>query len=486
MKSVKHNAMVNAVLSVTHILFPLITFPYVSRTLLVEANGRLNFASAAINYFSLFATLGLSTYGIKACARVREDRGKLSKTVHELLLINAVTTSAAVAALVAAVFLVPRFRREWLLLIIYSWNMILNVVGMNWLYSAIEQYDYITKRSILFKLAGVILMFLFVHSPDDCYIYAVITVFANVGGNLLNILYSRNYIDFRWIGAYNCRRHMKPALAMFSTYLAVNVYSSLDSVMLGFIRNDYEVGIYTAAVKIRSVLTALITSLGTVLLPRMSYYIAQQQWGEFKRLLRKSYTTIILMAIPMMVYFLLAAKPSVLFLSGKAYLEAVKPMRILMPIMVITSLSNITGMQILIPTGGEWKFAVSVTCGAAVDLVLNLIFIPRYGAVGAAYGTLLAEITQFIMQVFFTRTYLRGAISLKDTVQVLLATGGAVIGYTAIRAVISLNAFFTLLATSIIYFGIYAAILLAERNEMFLEICKMLFSPIVSRLAKKE
>lgn len=484
MKSIKHNALVNGILSIANIIFPLITFPYISRVLLVEANGRLNFASAALNYFSLFATLGLTTYGVKACARVREDRAKLSKTVHELLLINVVTTLIAMSALGLAIAFVPRFNKEWMLLLIYSWNMILNVVGMNWMYSAIEQYDYITKRSIFFKFLGVVLMFLFVHSPKDCYIYAMITVFANVGGNILNIIYSRKYIDFKWFGKYDCKQHLKPTLAMFATYLAVNVYSSLDSVMLGFIKNDYEVGIYSAAVKIRTVLTTLITSLGTVLLPRMSYYISQEKWDEFKRVLKKSYNTIIMLAIPMMVYFVLAAKPSVLFLSGNPYLDAVKPMQILMPIMVISSLSNITGMQILIPTGGEWKFAFSVTCGAITDLILNFILIPQYGASGAAYATLIAELVQFVVQIFFTRKYSKGAISLKATLQVLLATIGGTVGFVIINKMIDANVFVTLLLTAFVYFGIYGLILLLTRYAMFIEIVQMISKPFVKKLQK--
>lgn len=484
MKSIKHNAIVNGILSVANIIFPLITFPYISRVLLVEANGRLNFASAALNYFSLFATLGLTTYGVKACARVREDRTKLSKTVHELLFINVFTTLIAMTALIMSILFVPRFNKEWALLLIYSWNMILNVVGMNWLYSAIEQYDYITKRSIFFKFVGVVLMFLFVHSPKDCYIYAVITVFANVGGNILNIIYSKKYIDFKWYGKYNCKQHLRPTLAMFATYLAVNVYSSLDSVMLGFIKNNYEVGIYAAAVRIRTVLTTLITSLGTVLLPRMSYYISQEKWDEFRKILKKSYSTIIMLAIPMMVYFVLAARPSVLLLSGEAYLDAVKPMQILMPIMVISSLSNITGMQILIPTGGEWKFAFSVTCGAVTDLILNFVFIPKYGAAGAAYATLLAELVQFIAQLIFTREYLRGSISWKATVQVLLATIGGAIAFVVISSFINFNAFMTLVVTAIAFFGVYAGILLLARYEMFLEMCNMVLKPIVVRIKK--
>lgn len=484
MKSIKYNAILNGILSVVNIIFPLITFPYVSRVLLVEANGRLSFVSSVVNYFSLFATLGLSTYGIKACARVREDRKKLSKTVQELLMINAGTTLIATLALIFAVTAFPRLRSEWILFFIYSWGMILNVVGLNWLYTAVEDYDYITKRSIAFKFIGIILMLIFVHSPEDCYKYAVITIFSTVGGNILNIIHSKKYIDFKPIGNYKPRRHLMPTLAMFSTYLAVNVYSSLDNVMLGVIYNNYEVGIYSAAVKIRTVLTTLITSLGNVLLPRLSYYVAQGMWKEFRVLLKKTYKTIIMIAIPMMVYFMLAAKQSIILVSGEAYLDAVRPMRILMPIMLISSLSNITGMQILIPTGGEWKFAISVTIGAVVDLILNMIFIPQYGSTGAAIGTLFAELSQFAMQLYFTKDYLKGVVGLKDTLKVSFATAISSIGFLLICRWIQMGAFAFLLLTSCTFFGIYAAVLFVMKYDIFMEICGTICS-IIKKIFSK-
>lgn len=477
MNSVKHNAVVNAILSVANIIFPLITFPYVSRVLLVEANGQLSFVSSVVNYFSLFATLGLSTYGIKACARVKDDRKKLSKTVQELIMINAVTTLIATLALIFAVASIPKFRDEWLLFFIYSWGMILNVVGLNWLYTAMEDYDYITTRSIAFKCIGIILMLIFVHSPDDCYKYAAITIFSTVGGNILNIIHSKKYIDFKPVGNYKPRKHLMPTLAMFSTYLAVNVYSSLDNVMLGIIYNNYEVGIYAAAVKIRTVLTTLITSLGNVLLPRLSYYVAQERWEEFRVLLKKTYKTIIMIAIPMMVYFMLAAKQSIIFISGDAYLDAVRPMCILMPIMLISSLSNITGMQILIPTGGEWKFAISVTIGAVVDLILNMIFIPQYGATGAAIGTLFAELSQFAMQLYFTKNYLKDVVEVQDTFKVSFATLLSCIGFFLIYRWIQIGAFFFLLLSSCIFFGIYAVILYVLKYDIFIEICDIMKKP---------
>ena len=165
-------------------------------------------------------------------------------------------------------------------------------------------------------------------------------------------------------------------------------------------------------------------------------------------------------------------------------MDAIKPMQILMPIMVISSLSNITGMQILIPTGGEWKFAFSVTCGAITDLILNFMFIPKYGAIGAAYATLFAELVQFVAQLIFTRKYLKGSISWKPTLQVLLATVGGTIAFAAMSLFINFNAFMTLVVTAIAFFGMYAGILLIARYEMLLEMFNMLLNPIIKRIKK--
>ena len=480
-KSVKLNALLNTVLQIANIIFPLITFPYVSRVLLVEANGRLSFCSSIVSYFSLFATLGLSTYGIKAVARVREDRVKLSRTVHELLFINLITTSISFSILVASLFIVPRFGKDWEVLLIYSINMLLNDAGLNCLYSGLEEYAYITKRSIIFKSIGIILMFIFVHSPEDYLKYALITVFSTTGGNILNIIYSKKYIDYKLQSNYRIKQHIKPTLAMFSTSLATSIYSSLDSIMIGFIIGDYEVGIYTAAVKVRTILSTLVTSVGSVLLPRMSYYVANQKWDEFRRLLKKSYSVLIMLSIPTSVYFLMAAKPSIILLSGKVYLDSVIPMQILMPIVIISSLVNITGLQILIPIGGEWKYTISVTCGALADLMLNLFLIPHYGAIGAAFATLIAEVIEIIIQMFYVREYIKDVISIKATVQVLVGTALGAVGFVIVNSMIKLNALFTLAITALVFFGIFALFLMIVKYEMFYEMIEMLMGPMMRR-----
>lgn len=415
-KSLKHNAVMNVILSISTIIFPLITYPYVARVLGVTMNGRLSFAQSVINYFALFATLGITTYGIRATAQVRDNKRELSKRVQELVIINVITTAIVFAVLFVAILAVPKLRHEWLLLLIYGSNMILNVAGLNWMYSGLEKYDYITIRSIAFKFISLILMFIFVHNPEDGWKYACITVFANVGSNILNIINARKYITFRPIGNYNLKQHIKPTLTMFSTLLAVNVYTSLDNVMLGFIKSDYQVGIYHTAVRIQQILTTLVTSVGAVLMPRLSYYVEKESKGEFYAVLKKSYKVLIMLSVPVTIFFIIFATRTVWVIAGVKYTAAITPMRIMMFTVITTALSNIIGMQIFIPLGKENAFLKAVVCGAVVDIILNAILMPFWGPIGAAIATLIAETVQLVMQAIQGWKYVKKIFEVKSAV----------------------------------------------------------------------
>lgn len=194
-KSIGINAIWNGILSLASILFPIITFPYITRVLGVEVNGAISFAMSVTNYFSLFATLGLSTYGVKACARVKDNRQELSKVTHELLIISMISAFLTLSVFYLSIVFIPQFRQYRFLMLIYSINIILNVLGMNWMYQGIEKFKYITTRSLIFKVISIILMFLFVKNSEDGAVYAAISVFATGAGNILNIIYSHNYID---------------------------------------------------------------------------------------------------------------------------------------------------------------------------------------------------------------------------------------------------------------------------------------------------
>ena len=195
--SVKFNFIMNAIFTVSSIIFPLITFPYISRVLLVERSGTVSFATSVISYFTMFATLGIPTYGVRACAVVRDDREKLSKTVQELLIISAVTTAITYIVFFILLFAVPQFAAEKQLLMVVSVSIGLTAIGVQWFYNALEQYSYITTCAIIFKLIGLILMVLLVKDPGDYVVYGGIYVVGSFGSYVLNFIRLRKFITFR-------------------------------------------------------------------------------------------------------------------------------------------------------------------------------------------------------------------------------------------------------------------------------------------------
>ena len=330
-KSLKLNIIMNMLLTMSSFIFPLITFPYVSRILLPEGTGKVSFATSLISYFSMFAQLGIPTYGIRACAKVRDNREELTRTAQELLIINLIMSVVLYIVFFGAILLVPRLHNERNLYVIVSCTIILTSIGMEWLYKALEQYTYITLRSVLFKFIALIMMFLLIHKKSDYLLYGGISIFAASASNIFNFINVHRFIDLRPVGNYNFKRHLKPIITFFAMACATTIYTNLDTVMLGFMKTNVDVGYYNAAVKIKNILVSVVTSLGAVLLPRATYYVEHNLIGDFWRITRKALNFVALIATPLMIYFILFAKEGIYFLSGSAYAGAVFPMQIIMP-----------------------------------------------------------------------------------------------------------------------------------------------------------
>ena len=269
-------------MTASSILFPLITFPYVSRVLLPVGNGKITFVSSVTAYFTLFASLGIPTYGIRICAGLRDHKEKLSKTVQEILIINSVTMLIACAVFFLSILLVPEFYEEKELFLIHMAGMVMNMLAMTWLYNALEQYSYITFCNLAVKTVSLALMFWMVKKPEDYVLYGAITMFASSASYLFNFIHARHFISFKKSGTYEFRKHLKPIFVFFAMSAAINVYTNLDVVMLRFMKGNEEVGYYNTAIKVKTILSTMITSLGTVLLPRLSYYIKKDQKRDRK------------------------------------------------------------------------------------------------------------------------------------------------------------------------------------------------------------
>ncbi|RHB86903.1 flippase [Streptococcus lutetiensis] len=466
--SVKLNIVMNFILTMSNFIFPLITFPYVSRVLLPVGTGKVAFATSIVSYFSMVGMLGIPTYGIRACAKVRDDRDKLSKTVQEIMVINSIAMGLSLLVYIIAIILVPRMARDRVLFMINIATLFFNLIGCEWLYKALEQYSYITIRSIILKLISLFLMFLMVHQKSDYVIYGAITILASVGSNFFNFINLRQFLNLKWYSNMNLSQHIKPIFSFFMMTIATTVYTNLDSVMLGFMKGDEAVGYYNAAVKIKTILVSLVTSMGAVLLPRLSFYIKEGRNREFRELTIRSLQFVCFISIPLWFYFTIYAKEGIYFLSGEAYTGSILPMQIMMPTLFLIGISNLLGIQILVPLDRENDVLRSVFGGAVVNLVINAVFIPSFGVSGAAFGTLVAELFVTSYQIIVLRGFLKKIVDniklYKNIVSTLLAT--IFVLSANIFFISNISSLFLVLVISAIIFGLtYILVGLLIREE---------------------
>lgn len=459
------NFVMNAILTMSQFLFPLITFPYISRILLPTGTGKVSFATSVVSYFALFAQLGIPTYGIRACAKVRDDRKALERTVQELFLINLIMSILAYIVLFLAIAFVPRMRQEKALFLIVGLTILFNAIGMEWLYKALEQYTYITVRSIIFKLIAVVAMFVLVHEQKDYVIYGGISILAAYASNVFNFFHAHKYVSIKPVGSYNFRQHLKPIVIFFAMSCAATIYTNLDTVMLGFMTSDAEVGYYNAAVKIKSILVSVVTSLGVVLLPRASYYVECKLMDKFCRITHVALNFVILISVPLTVYFILFAKEGIFFLSGAEYEASIVPMQIIMPTLLFIGLTNIMGIQTLIPLGKEKVVLYSEIAGAVADLLLNVALIPSMASAGAAIGTVVAEGVVFAVQFWALRKEVLSSYQKVRYGTIVLALALAIASCLWVKTT-ALGSFASLLVSAILLFAVYGGVLVLRKEPL--------------------
>jgi len=453
--SLKINFMLNSLLTASSILFSLLSYPHAFRVLLAEGTGRVAFVTSMVSYFSMVAALGIPTYGIRACAQVRDNPSKLNQTVQEIFLLNGIMTILSYIAIVISIHSVERFRQEAPLFLVCSSTLIFNLIGMEWLYKGLEQYQYITVHSIIFKFLSIALVFLFIQTSDDYIIFGAIMVLATVGSKALNFFHTRQLVKICRCKHYDLKRHLKPTFVFFALTIATTIYTNLDVVMLGFLKDNQEVGYYDAAVKIKALLVSLVTALGAVLLPRISYYIENNYLDEGMRLVKRAVNFVLMCSIPLCFYFIFMAQNTILFLSGSGFQEAVIPMKIIMPTIIFIGLTNIIGFQMLVPFGKELEVFYSTLVGAIVDLILNMLLIPRYGAAGAAMGTLFAELVVLLVQLFFIRTQLSIILQPIHLFKILVAMAPAGFFVLLLQRIYFSSIFLSLIVTAFVFFGTY-------------------------------
>ena len=324
-------------------------------------------------------------------------------------------------------------------------------------------------------------MFFFIHQKSDYIIYGGIAIFANAGSNILNFIRLRKLINFKKVESYSFLVHIRPILVFFAQSVAITVYTNLDTVMLGFMQSDIEVGCYNAAIKIKTILLSLVTSLGTVLLPRLSYCIQKNDKIQFQTLISKSIRFVFIIALPLTIFFILFAKETLIVLSGRDFIGATLAMQIITPTILLIGLSNITGIQILTPLGKEKFVVYSVTFGAILDLIVNYICIPRLGAAGASLGTLIAEFSVLAVQIMYTSKQLHEVKCGFKIFKIIISCLFASILVLFINLFTDFTVFFSLFVYAILFFGSYVICLILLKEEFVVDYIYKGYSALKTR-----
>ncbi|KFC20002.1 flippase [Chryseobacterium sp. FH1] len=397
-KSIKSNFVYNLINTSLGILFPLISFPYASRILMAEGIGEVNFFQSIIQYVLLLTSLGIPMYAIREIAKVRDDVTVRNKTLLEVLILNLILTVIGYFLIFIITLTVAKIQVNIPLFLILSLSIILTTVGCDWFYQGVEDFKYITIRGIIVRSLSLILLFLLVKTQQDILYYAICITIGSVGGNVFNFFRLRKYIKVSDISSdLKPFRHLKPVLRIFVLNLIISIYINLNVIMLGFMKSNESVGLFTSATKLTHVILTMVTSLGVVLLPRMSNMIQNNQLSEFRELAQKSLDIIVALTLPISFGLILLADFVIPIFCGDTYVDAILTLKILSPIIIFIGISNVLGIQILYPQGHEKIVIFSTAIGAIVNFILNLWLIPLYSQNGAAVSTLFAELLVTVM-----------------------------------------------------------------------------------------
>lgn len=405
MASIKRNFLYNLFLQISKVLFPLITAPYVARVLDPDGVGIFNFVNTYSSYFALFAVLGIPTYGIREIAKRRDDLKECETFVSQMISIEIIITLLVSVFYIASIFMFGLLNEHAFLFLIAGISLYISPFKIEWFFSGREEFGYITFRSLIIKTVSVILLFVVVKDKDDLVNYIVLNLFATIANEVWN--YAKLFrlgIHPRFI-LKGIRSHVKPVLILFASSVAISIYVMLDTLMLGFLSSYDEVGYYNSAMHVVRALLPIATALSTVALPKMSVYMKSNDFRQINLLMTKSLGIVSFLAFPLMVGVIIVAPVFVPLFFGSRFHGAILPMQIGAGLLVAIGLNNLNGVQILTGLAKDKQFLTSVTTGAIVNFLLNCVLIPNYGAAGAAFASVMAELVILATNEFFVRKY---------------------------------------------------------------------------------
>lgn len=416
----RKNFVYSSILTVSTYLFPLLVYPYVSRVLGLTNIGIVNFVDNLINYFVAVSMMGITTVGVREIAGARSDRSQLSKTFISLLSLTGITTFAAMLMLLAAMYTVPTLAPYRDLLYVGQIKLLSNLFLIEWLFTGLEDFRYVTIRTIVIRCLYVASVFLFVRAASDYKLFYILSCGMVLANALVNVIYSKRSVIYSF-KSVAVQPYLKPFFIMGFYALLVHVYTSLNSVWLGFVTNTDEVGYYTTATRLHSIVMALLISFTNILFPHVSHLLAEGRMSEFWQKIGSAFDVLFAFAFPTAVY-LLAGGPSLLHIfAGDGFEGAYLPMRIISPLVLIVGIEQILVIQILMAMHEDRVVLKNSFIGAIVAVLLNMLITSSLGAPGSAIVWILSELCILVLSAAFIRRKLHFPLPYRKILRYVLS-----------------------------------------------------------------
>lgn len=474
--SVAKNYLYNVLYQVLTLIIPIITVPYVANVLGATGVGINAYSAATVQYFVLFGMIGVSLYGNRTIATVRDNSENLGRKFWEIYILQIITCGIATVAYF--LFVIIFVKENTNIYLVQSLYIISAAIDISWLFMGLEEFKKTVTRNTIVKIIGVICIFAFVKRAEDLILYVAILAISNFLGQLVLWGYLKKIINFKIIRLIKFKDMMKnlnPMLLLFVPQIAVQIYTVLNKTMLGFISTEAEVGIFDNSEKIIKITLAVVTSLGTVMLPRISNEFAKGRLEKVNDYIYKSINFVSIISIPMAFGMASIAKEFVGWFLPQDFYKCAIVIPTLSFIIIFIAWSNVLGIQYMLPSGLNKEFTISVTIGAVVNLILNLFLIPRFQSVGAGISTFISEATVTIIQIYVLRKKLKFLNVISEILKYIVAGLFMVILVRIIGNNLGISIFTTL--AQITLGGIaYLIMLIIIRSSFIMEVYKMLRS----------
>ena len=399
----KKNVIYSGFLTTSIYIFQFITYPYVARVLGVTNIGICNYVQSIVNYYNLFAVLGISILGVREIAKSKDNKQKLNEIFSKLFILNACFTFSVLLIYFISINCILQFSEHKQLLYIGASQILFNLFSVEWLFRGLEDFKYITIRTMIVRTLYVFCVFIFVHNSGDYYLYFVIysgMIFANA---VINWNYGRKFVKLSLQSFSGIKQYIKPFIYLGSQLVLISIYTTFNTVYLGSTCGELQVGYYTTATKIENIILALYSSFTMVMMPRISAMMESNNLDAVKRKMSQSFDLLFAFVFPCIFFAEFYAEEIVYLVAGHGFEGAIKPMKIVMPLMLVVGIEQILIVQILTPMRKDRQVFMNSLFGAICSIVLNILIVPSLKSTGSAIVWMFCELVVLLSAYIFVK-----------------------------------------------------------------------------------